>query len=431
MHRRKALTLRDGISEFRTSHPDHTIIATQPRSHALQRVLETLNIELHADDSFLTLRSEFEQWAAGRKTLTQEHFYRWQRTRLGYLMEGAEPIGGAWNFDEDNRLPPPKPGYEWPTPMTFDVDEIDRSIATALETSNYSLWGSVSLGTWATTRAGALQQLDWFLTHSLNAFGPYEDAMPKDSWAGYHSMLSPYLNLGLLSPKEVCEAAIDRFMQGDVPINSIEGFIRQVIGWREYINGVYWLFPVEYQENNALHGHRPLLPLFEDPSATKMNCMNSVVSDVQERGWAHHIPRLMLMSNLALLADLNPQEFLAWMRRSFIDAADWVMVPNVIGMGLHADHGAMMTKPYIAGGAYIKRMGQYCSGCAYKPTERTGENACPFTTLYWDFLDRHQGQFSKNHRMAQQFAGLRKLNDLDEVRLRAIEVLRGLDAGTI
>ncbi len=431
VHRVRSESLSSGIQAFVAEHPDHQLVATQPRSRALQGSFENLNIQLVNDDSFLTSRAEFHAWAAGRNTLTQEHFYRWQRARLGYLMDGATPVGGAWNFDQDNRLPPPKPGYLWPTPLTFAVDDIDQATLTKLEASDLSLWGTATLGLWATTREGALQQLDWFLTHSLSAFGPYEDAMPKDSWAGYHSMLSPYLNLGLLSPQEVCDAAIARFEQGDVPINSIEGFIRQVIGWREYINGVYWLFPEEYQENNALSANRALLPLFEDSTATKMNCMKSVISDVENRGWAHHIPRLMLMSNLALLTDVNPQEFLDWMRRSFIDAADWVMVPNVIGMGLHADHGTMMTKPYVAGGAYIKRMGQFCAGCIYKPTERTGSTACPFTTLYWDFLDRHQEEFSKNHRMMQQFAGLRKLNDLEDVRARAQEVLTGLEEGTI
>jgi deoxyribodipyrimidine photolyase-related protein len=244
-------------------------------------------------------------------------------------------------------------------------------------------------------------------------------------------MLSPYLNLGLINPQEVCDAAIARFDQGDIPLASIEGFIRQIIGWREYINGVYWLCPAQYEQSNSLAAHRPLLPLFEDPAATKMACMKSTISDIEQRGWVHHIPRLMLLSNLALLSGVDPQEFLGWMRRVFIDAADWVMVPNVIGMGLHADDGVMMTKPYIAGGAYIKRMGQFCNDCEYKPALRVGDQACPFTTLYWDFLDRNQSVFAGNHRMVQQFAGLRKLNNLDEVTARAQEVLSGLSQGTV
>ncbi|CAB4621699.1 unannotated protein [freshwater metagenome] len=431
VHSVQALNMREGIREFRELHSDTQLIATQPRSHALQVLFEEVGLELLPDDSFLTSRQEFATWAANRKSLTQEFFYRWQRSRLNYLMNGAEPIGGAWNLDHDNRLPPPKSGYIWPQPPTFQIDDIDLDVSARVQSGEFDLLGKLSPGTWATSRAGALQQLQWFLDHSLAAFGPYEDAMPKDTWSAHHSLLSPYLNLGLLSPKEVCDAAIARFHEGNIPLQSIEGFIRQIIGWREYINGIYWHYADSYRFSNQLAADRPLLPLFEDPERTQMECMKTTVSDVMERGWVHHIPRLMLLSNLALLSGVNPQEFLDWMRRVFIDAADWVMVPNVIGMGLHADGGAMMTKPYIAGGAYIKRMGQFCSTCAYKPTQRVGEQACPFTTLYWDFLDRNQESFAGNHRMAQQFAGMRKLSDIDEVRTRAQEVLTGLSTGEI
>jgi deoxyribodipyrimidine photolyase-related protein len=431
VHRMQSPSVRAGITEFRRLQPDASLVATQPRSRSLQVVFEELEIELDVDDSFLTTREQFSGWAGARKSLTQEHFYRWQRNRLGYLMQGTAPIGDVWNLDSENRLPPPKSGYAWPTPPTFEPDDIDCSVMDRLSNSEYSLWGSPADETWATTRAGALQQLRWFLTHSLAGFGPYEDAMPKETWSAHHSMLSPYLNLGLINPQEVCDAAIARFDQGDIPLASIEGFIRQIIGWREYINGVYWLFPAQYEQSNSLAAHRPLLPLFEDPAATKMACMKSTISDIKQRGWVHHIPRLMLLSNLALLSGVDPQEFLGWMRRVFIDAADWVMVPNVIGMGLHADDGVMMTKPYIAGGAYIKRMGQFCNDCEYKPALRVGDQACPFTTLYWDFLDRNQSVFAGNHRMVQQFAGLRKLNNLDEVTARAQEVLSGLSQGTV
>jgi len=216
-----------------------------------------------------------------------------------------------------------------------------------------------------------------------------------------------------------------------VPIASAEGFVRQIIGWREYVNAMYWWQGPDYQERNGLGATTPLLPLFDDASATKMNCLSSIVSDIDQRAWVHHIPRLMVLSNLALVAGVSPQEFLAWMRRRFIDAAEWVMVPNVIGMGVHADGGAMMTKPYAAGGAYIDRMSNYCKDCPYNPKLRTGDTACPFTTLYWDFLARHEAAFSKNHRMAQQMQGMRRLADLDDVRQRAVVVLDGLSRGTI
>ena len=255
--------------------------------------------------------------------------------------------------------------------------------------------------------------------------------MTTDNWALHHSLLSPYLNNGLLHASEVVDAATAAFNKGHIPIASAEGFIRQIIGWREYVNGMYWFLGPEYRENNQLKATRKLLPLFSDPEATQMKCMKETVSDIQSRSWVHHIPRLMILSNLALITGTNPQEFLDWMREVFIDATEWVMVPNVIGMGVHADGGQMMTKPYAAGGAYISRMSNYCKGCAYNPKLRTGDTACPFTTLYWDFLDRHKETFVKNHRMSQQVFGLNRLSDLPEVKKRAEEVLKGLSNGSI
>jgi deoxyribodipyrimidine photolyase-related protein len=255
--------------------------------------------------------------------------------------------------------------------------------------------------------------------------------MALDNWALHHSLLSPYLNNGLLHAEEVIEAAITAFTTGKVPIASCEGFVRQVIGWREYINGMYWFLGPDYRENNQLKANRPLLPLFTNSAHTQMNCVKTIVSDIENRAWVHHIPRLMVLSNLALITGTSPQEFLDWMREVFIDASDWVMVPNVIGMGVHADGGRMMTKPYAAGGAYISRMSSYCKGCTYNPKLRVGDDACPFTTLYWDFLDRHKETFKKNHRMSQQVFGLNKLSDLPELKERARDVLDGLSAGEI
>ena len=255
--------------------------------------------------------------------------------------------------------------------------------------------------------------------------------MTTDNWALNHSLLSPYLNNGLLHAQEVIEAAIDAFEAGGIPLESCEGFIRQIIGWREYVNGMYWFLGKEYRTNNQLGANRKLLPLFSNPNKTSMNCIKQTITDIQSRAWAHHIPRLMLLSNLALITGVNPQEFLDWMREVFIDAAEWVMVPNVIGMGLHADGGEMMTKPYAAGGAYISRMSNYCKGCTYNPKLRIGETACPFTTLYWDFLDRHGETFASNYRMRQQLFGLKRLSDLPELKLRAQEVLDGLELGQI
>jgi deoxyribodipyrimidine photolyase-related protein len=243
--------------------------------------------------------------------------------------------------------------------------------------------------------------------------------------------LTPYLNIGLLTPEEVIDAAMQRYEKGDIPLASIEGFIRQIIGWREYVNGVYWFFGAGYEKRNELGAKRELLPLFWDETKTKMNCVGSVIKDVKTRGYAHHIPRLMVLSNLALLAGVKPAEYLDWMTNTFIDAYDWVMVPNVIGMGLHADGGQMMTKPYVSGGSYISKMSQYCSSCAYNPKLRVGDTACPFTTLYWDFLNRHRAEFESNHRMRQQYFGLDRLGDLTALKQRASEVLLGLENGEI
>jgi deoxyribodipyrimidine photolyase-related protein len=275
--------------------------------------------------------------------------------------------------------------------------------------------------------------LEHFLAHHLKDFGPLEDAMPRaeESWQVHHSLLSPYLNNGLLHPREVIDRAIARFEEGDIPLSSIEGFVRQIIGWREYVYGIYWLFGEEYRKENRLRATRPLLPLFHEPKRTKMACVNDIVTSVEKRAWVHHIPRLMVLSNLALLTGIDPEEFLDWMSEVFIDAYDWVMVPNVIGMGVHADGGRMMTKPYAAGGAYISRMSNHCKGCVFDPKTRSETDSCPFTTLYWDFLDRHREEFSKNHRIAQQVRGLDRLKDLDQLRERAREVLSGLSNGTL
>jgi deoxyribodipyrimidine photolyase-related protein len=398
------------------------VIAAAPSSYRMSQNLEDFGVEFVENDFFLTLRGDFRLWAEAQKSFVMENFYRKQRVRLSILMDGATPEGGAWNFDKENRLPPPKQ-YDWPPYLHHQLDDIDREVAAELQMT--------PTGDWGTTRAAALLQLEHFLKYSFAGFGPLEDAIPSDNWAVHHSLLSPYLNIGLIHPQEVIAAALVRFGQGGIPIASCEAFVRQIIGWREYINGMYWFLGEDYRNHNQLGANRKLLPLFEDPSKTQMNCMKSVVTDVQTRSWVHHIPRLMVLSNLALLTGTNPQEYLNWMREQFIDANDWVMVPNVIGMATHADGGIMMTKPYGSGGAYISKMTQYCKPCVYDPKKRVGEDACPFTTLYWDFLARHREQFRSNHRMAQQFAGLSRLSDLPELQVRAVEILDGLSAGTI
>jgi deoxyribodipyrimidine photolyase-related protein len=418
----KAATTIDGLQKVKKDFPDLPVISAEPSSFRQFAALKEFGVEFVPNDFFLTPRPLFAQWADGQKSYLMENFYRLQRTRLNVLMEKGKPVGGAWNFDKENRLPPPK-NYTWPAYLEHSRDQIDKEVAAEIGYSPDT--------TWATTRKGALAQLKNFIDNHFAQFGPYEDAMAADNWALHHSLLSPYLNNGLLHAQEVIDAAEAAFKTGEIPISSAEGFIRQIIGWREYVNGMYWYLGPDYRENNQLRASRPLLPLFSDSNKTQMNCVKTIVSDIESRAWVHHIPRLMVLSNLALITGTNPQEFLDWMREVFIDASEWVMVPNVIGMGLHADGGAMMSKPYAAGGAYISRMGSYCKSCVYDPKLRVGETACPFTTLYWDFLDRHKETFVKNHRMSQQVNGLKRLSDLEELGVRAQQVLEGLDKGLI
>jgi deoxyribodipyrimidine photolyase-related protein len=410
------------LQKIKKEFPDLPIISAEPSSFRQFAALKEFGVEFVPNDFFLTPRPLFAQWADGQKSYLMENFYRLQRTRLNVLMEKGKPVGGAWNFDKENRLPPPK-NYTWPPYLEHKRDQIDKDVAAEI--------GYTPDTTWATTRKGALAQLKNFIDNHFAQFGPYEDAMALDNWALHHSLLSPYLNNGLLHAEEVIDAAEAAFKTGDIPIASAEGFIRQIIGWREYVNGMYWYLGPDYRENNQLGANRKLLPLFGDSNKTQMNCVKTIVSDIETRAWVHHIPRLMVLSNLALITGTNPQEFLDWMREVFIDASEWVMVPNVIGMGLHADGGAMMSKPYAAGGAYISRMGSYCKSCVYDPKLRVGDTACPFTTLYWDFLDRHKETFAKNHRMSQQVNGLKRLSDLDALGVRAQQVLDGLDKGAI
>jgi deoxyribodipyrimidine photolyase-related protein len=418
----KAATTVSGLEKVKKDFPKLPIIAAEPSSFRQFNALKEYGVEFVPNDFFLTPRPLFAQWADGQKSYLMENFYRLQRTRLDVLMEKGKPAGGAWNFDKENRLPPPK-NYTWPPYLEHRRDQIDQEVASEI--------GYTPDLTWATTRKGALAQLKNFIDNHFAEFGPYEDAMAIDNWALHHSLLSPYLNNGLLHAQEVIDAAVAAFKSGAIPIASAEGFIRQIIGWREYVNGMYWYLGPDYRENNKLGAIRPLLPLFSDSNKTQMNCVKTIVSDIENRAWVHHIPRLMVLSNLALITGTNPQAFLDWMREVFIDASEWVMVPNVIGMGLHADGGAMMSKPYAAGGAYISRMGSYCKSCVYDPKLRVGDTACPFTTLYWDFLDRHKETFVKNHRMSQQVNGLKRLSDLEELGVRAEQVLKGLDKGAI
>lgn len=402
--------------------------AAEQSSFGLTQTLSQFNVRWVANDFFLTPREEFLEWARSQKSHLMENFYRKQRQRLNILMANGKPVGGQWNFDSENRKPLPK-GYTFPQYYHHERDELDNEVLAYLQ--NFDTWGDLPDTTWATSREGALAQARYFFTHHFAQFGPYEDAMSTQNWAVHHSLLSPYLNNGLLLASEVVDMALAEYKKGKVSIESCEGFIRQIIGWREYINGMYWFFGESYRDENFFNATTPLLPLFDDPGATQAKCLSHIVSEVKSRAWVHHIPRLMVLSNIAILTGVKPLEYLDWMRRVFIDAADWVMVPNVIGMGLHADGGAMMTKPYISGGAYISRMSNFCGSCVYDPKKRTGEDACPFTSLYWSFLHEHRATLSKNPRISQQVRGLDRLTDLEETLKRAAQVKQKFSRGEL
>lgn len=425
---READSLAAGLRAHCDQFDVERVVAMEPMSWNGRAILERLGVEVVPNNQFLCSYDDFAAWAGGRRSLKMEDFYRWQRRRLGVLMDGDEPAGGRWNFDHENRERPPTDGRPWPEITRFDLDDTDRQVLGRLPTT---LWGDRPTGTWPVTRQQALTRLDEFVAGGLGPFGPYEDAMLGAEWKLAHSTLSSSLNLGLLHPGELVTAAELTYREGRAPINSVEGFVRQIIGWREYVWGIYWLWMPGYRHENRLAARRPVPPAFTGAADTEMACVASVVDHVRTNGYAHHIERLMVLGNLALTAGVDPQAMTNWMWASFVDGAEWVMVPNVIGMALHADGGRMATKPYASGGAYLDRMSDHCGRCRFDPRKRTGPDACPFTTLYWDFLARNEEALAGNHRMARQLGGLRRLGDLEAVRDRAAEVLAALDAGRL
>ena len=424
--RRRAATFRRAIQDhIGEANPDG-IVATEPNSRTARALCDDLDIEQVWSNQFLCHHHDFAEWAEDRSSLKMEDFYRWTRGRLGYLMDGDEPVEGRWNFDADNREPPPDDPSIFTDPPTSKLDDLDAEVLDSLPATH----GEEPVGLWATSRRAALARLRRFVDDELTRFGPYEDAMTSGSWSLAHSIISPYLNLGLLMPDEVCDRVEEAYRDGAVPINSAEGFIRQVIGWREYVWNLYWLWP-DHVDANVLGHRRHIPPMFTGEATTEMACLADTFYGLRQRAWVHHIPRLMLLSNFANLYGVEPKRLMRWMWDNYIDGAEWVMVPNVMGMALWADGGRMATKPYVSGGAYINRMSDYCRHCRYDPKRRVGADACPFTTLYWDFLARHREALSSNNRMARPLANLDRLSNLDEVRERADEVIGAVRNGTI
>ena len=366
-------------------------------------------VELRDDDRFYCSLDEFATWADGRKQLRMEYFYRELRRKTGILMSGNDPIGGQWNYDAENRGRAPD-GLEVPKHTSFVPDDITNEVLSLVEDRFGDHFGKLRPFEFAVTHEQAAYVLDRFIAERLPLFGTYQDAMVEGEPFMFHAHIGLYLNCGLLSPQQAIIAAENAYHAGAAPLNATEGFIRQILGWREFVRGLYWLKMPEYAEQNALEAHRPL-PAFFWTADTKMNCLKQCVSETRDHAYAHHIQRLMVLGNFALLAGLSPKEVNEWFMIVYADAYEWVELPNVSGMALYADGGVLASKPYASGGAYIERMSNYCRSCHYKVKQKNGEQACPFNYLYWDFLIRHQDRLSGNARMGMMYRTLAKMSD--------------------
>ena len=376
-----------------------------------------LELDIRDDTHFFSTVREFALHAAGRKQLRLEFFYREMRQKTGILMEGKQPIGGQWNFDADNRGSFGKQGPGLlPAPTRFNPDVITQEVIDLVRHRFADHPGSVDSFGWPVTRAQAQVALHEFITQRLPSFGLYQDAMWEGEVWLYHSHLSCALNLKLLNPREVVAAAVDAYEKGHAPLEAVEGFVRQILGWREYVRGIYWTHMPEYITRNSTQATAPL-PSFYWTGKTDMACMRDAIHQTLTHGYAHHIQRLMVTGLYALLLGVRPTEVHAWYLGVYVDAVEWVELPNTLGMSQFADGGLMASKPYIASGKYIDRMSNHCKGCRFNPAESTGETACPFTTLYWDYLIQHADALNQNPRMLMQ---LKNMNRLTEDQRQAI-----------
>ncbi|MGE1173322.1 cryptochrome/photolyase family protein [Pseudomonas sp. BW7P1] len=389
-----------------------------------------LAIKWHCDSRFLCSRAEFAQWAQGKKQLRMEFFYREMRRKINLLLNGdGSPVGGAWNFDEQNRKALPK-GVRPPSPARFTPDAITREVL-ALVADNFSgHYGALDTFDYPVTHAEAQALWDYFLDWGLAAFGDYQDAMASDEPFLFHARISAALNIGLLDLRKLCSDVESAYWSGNIALNAAEGFIRQLIGWREYVRGVYWLKMPDYAHGNAF-GNTRSLPEFYWTGQTQMNCMRQAINQSLEHAYAHHIQRLMVTGNFALLAGIAPKDICEWYLAIYMDAFDWVELPNTLGMVMHADGGYLGSKPYCASGQYIKRMSDYCRGCVYKVSESTTDDACPFNALYWHFLMRHGDRLRGNQRMSIIYKNLDRMPEPRQQALwqRGEWLLKQLDEG--
>ncbi len=401
------------------------------------RVLESLkrhakaagsSLEVCEDRHFLSQPEEFAEFAEGRKSLLMEHFYRRMRKRTGTLMKNGGPVGKKWNYDADNRQAFGKSGPpKIKAPRSFRPDKLTKKVMRMVEHEFPDAPGKLDGFDYPVSAAQARDALRDFIKHRLECFGSFQDAMVTGEPYLYHSRISSSLNLHMLDPRDVIDAAVKAYENNNAPLNAVEGFVRQILGWREYIRGVYWTHMPEYEDLNALDADRPA-PAFLWTGETEMNCVRHCVGQLVDHAYAHHIQRLMVLGLLSMLLGVRPYDVHRWHMSMYIDAIDWVSLPNVLGMSQYADGGIVGTKPYCATGAYIDRMSDYCSDCRYNPKKATGDDACPFTTLYWDFLSRNRNRLKGNHRMNMQFKNLdrKSRSDMRSIKSQAERVARDL-----
>jgi deoxyribodipyrimidine photolyase-related protein len=408
-------TLTGEIERAKARHGINHVAMTEPGEWRLTQALQ--HITQAEDDRFICTHAAFRQWAASRKELRMEYFYRDMRRQTGLLMDGDAPVGGQWNYDSDNRKPA-KADFRSQQPLRFAPDDITQSVIDLVKEKFTGHPGDVEPFWFPVTSRQAEQSRDHFLKYSLPRFGETQDAMLQGEYYLHHAVLSPLLNIGLLDPLDVCRKVEEQYRNGKVPLAAAEGFIRQVIGWREYIRGIYWLKMPAYRDVNVLNATRPL-PDFYWTGDTSMNCVAQVVKQTMQEAYAHHIQRLMITGNFALLAGLDPVAVHEWYLAVYADAFEWVELPNTIGMALHADGGLLGSKPYAASGNYINKMSDYCKSCSFDVKKRTGDGACPFNALYWDFIERHKPKFARNPRMAQTCRSHDNFPDDEKDRIRS------------
>lgn len=430
-------SLRGEVMRAAAAHAVDRIVVTEPGEYRLLVDMRTWHesagceVDIRADDRFLCSIQQFRDWAAGRKSLRMEFFYRDMRRTHEVLLEEDAPVGGKWNFDAENRKKLPAGVVARPAPR-FAPDATTQAVMALVAARFPNNMGNVSGFALPVTRDDAEAMLEDFLFHRLAAFGDWQDSMRFGDPHLFHSLVSTSLNLGLLDPLDICRRAEAAYRAGLAPLNAVEGFIRQILGWREFIRGVYWLHMPGYAQRNALGAHRAL-PAFYWTGATRMRCMADAIGATRKHAYAHHIQRLMITGNFALLAGLDPAAVDEWYLAVYADAYEWVEMPNTRGMALFADGGVVGSKPYAASGAYINKMSDYCSGCHYDVKDAAGERACPFNALYWDFIARHADRFAANTRMAMPLATLRRMAPakLAGLRARAEMFLTTMDQGDL